>query len=151
MALPFWGLRILLFQAEKEIGRLGKGLDCCAHSIGQSLVMWPYTCKGFWEMSNYAPRDRRSSSSWFSVTISAIITFLGTWDTTVNTAQPLPLWPHTPIEERNEFIDYYRVSECWDQRSTGSFERQEEEGPPLSLGVPTNCARWVRINKVDGE
>lgn len=114
MALAFWGLRTLLFQAEKEIGRLGKGLDCCAHSIGQSLVMWPYIpakASGKCKLT-CAPRDRRSSSSWFSVTVSATITFLGTWDT-VSTAQPLPLWPHT--EERNEFIDYYRVSECWDR------------------------------------
>ena len=57
MALPFWGLRILPFQAEREIGRLCKGLDI---EEAQSLLYtfnWPElshvaisTCKGFWEM-----------------------------------------------------------------------------------------------------
>lgn len=74
-------------------------INCPAHSIGQSAVMWPYLPAK--ASGRYSPTLPRKGREWFLVTVSARSACLGTRNITVNMAQPLPSWPHAPIEERN--------------------------------------------------
>lgn len=136
MTLPPQSLGIHSIQAEGETGRLCKGgrpdmggapsLLSTFRWTELSLVTIP--TKPSRKCSPAVPRNR---GEW--LTVYAISTFLGTWDITVNMAEPLQSWPHTLVEERNELIDFCRASYSCHRRSSGCFERQKER-PHSVLG-----------------